>query len=291
MLTSMTGFGRAEGNLSSSARTVVEIQTLNHRFLEVDCRLPEGFLSFEQAIRALVGRTIRRGRVRVFVGIKSKHQTPAAAFQVDVARQYAASLRQLKKQLHLSGEVTLETVLSLPRVVGAPSSAEFPERSRKMVEQTVGQAIAQLTAMRQKEGGRLEKVFRKLVVSLENLNRRIVRRVPEAQKNLTQRLQARIQAAAAAADPVAVAKEAAALVRETDVSEELTRIQSHLVALRRAIGGQAESQGRTMDFLAQELQREVNTLGVKIRDAAVIRWVVEMKGLIEKLREQAANVE
>jgi len=145
--------------------------------------------------------------------------------------------------------------------------------------------------MRRREGHRLRRELLDLLRRMEDLKRRIRQQVPRVQRGLEAKWAARIRKLAATAEPRAAAAEAASWLQATDVSEELQRIQSHLVALHEVVAQGGESPGRTLDFLAQELQREVNTLGAKIRDASVVRNVVAMKGHIEKLREQAANVE
>ena len=291
MLMSMTGFGRSTRILPSAGRAVVEIQTLNHRFLDLECRLPEGFLRLEQPIRAQIAPLIRRGKVRVSVNVRVRRAAAPAVLNDGVARRYAQELRALKKRLKLAGDLTLTEILSLPHVFEAPVSEELLERWAAPVEKGVAEALVSLVRMRRKEGANLERTLKTLQGSMERLYRRISRAVPAAQRRLSARWEARLRAEVPSADPADCVKEAALLIRETDVGEEIARIGSHLTALRRAIDGTSESPGRTMDFLAQEFQREVNTLGVKIRDGAISRQVVEMKGLIEKLREQAANVE
>ena len=287
----MTGFGRAEVPCPANGKAVVEIQTLNHRFLEVECRLPEGFQGREEAIRSMVGQAIRRGRVKVSVTLKGRERSAPVVFQAAVARAYTSRLRALQKQLGLSGSVTLEMILGLPQVV-TTSDREIPsKRLWVSMKEAVAQALEKVVRMRCQEGARLEKVLDRLVKGLAGLFTRIRGRVPKTQRALEKRLANRIRAIASTAPRSTIAAEAASIVQATDVSEELARIESHLSAVRHAVKGLVESPGRTIDFLAQELQREVNTLGAKLREGAIVRWVVAMKGQVEKMREQAANVE
>lgn len=293
MLLSMTGFGRAEVPLGRPpGRAVVEVRSLNHRFLEVEVRLPEGFQPLEEGIRSAVGKAMQRGQVRVSVSVRSPGRPAQMILQGDVARRYAAQLRRLKGQLGLSGPITLETLVSLPQVVqgvekGQPSAPEW-----RRVQEGFQRALRQAVAMRQREGARTARVLAAVLKSMETLRGRVQRRLPEVERQMRARFLARLEkalaqagAAAGAVERPALLAEASAFAQGGDVSEELARIGSHLTALRGATGG------RTMDFLAQELQREVNTLGTKVRDSQVVRWVVAMKGQIEKLREQAANIE
>jgi uncharacterized protein (TIGR00255 family) len=287
----MTGFGRAKVPLAPSGLAVVEIRTLNHRFLEMECRLPEGLRRFEDPIRRMVRGMIHRGRVSVSVNLRSEGGGPRATFQAAVARRYVAQLQRLRRQLHLPGSVTLEMILGLPQVVTLAEQDEETAQWWPSLRRGVAEALSQAVKMRQQEGARLGKALVHLGRRLGGLNARIQRRVPIVQRRLEKRWSTRIRSIARNTDRAAVAAEAASLVQARDISEELTRITSHLVALRQVVGNGVESPGRTTDFLAQELHREVNTLGTKAEDGQVIRWVVAMKGQIEKLREQAANLE
>lgn len=316
----MTGFGRAETDLPGSGRAAVEIRSVNHRFLEVDCRLPEGFQTFEENIRAMVGRVMARGQVRVSVALRGAKQPVTVVFQEQLARKYHHQLEGLRRRLKIPGGVSLETLLGLPQVVTVSERNGASAISLwKPVERAVFQALSGAVKMRRDEGGRLEKGLRQRIEIFERLTRKIRQRVPTAQGELQKRLAERIEAALQQAGKEipateVLAREAAMSVQSTDVNEEMERIASHFVALRGAVAGwpagrgeasssrsrwpvaaakkgEQASPGRTLDFLAQELQREVNTLGTKLRDPAVSRWVVEFKGQIEKLREQAANVE
>lgn len=287
----MTGFGRAQAPAPSGGHVVVEIQTLNHRFLDVECRLPEGFLMLEDLVRTMVGQHIRRGRVKVSLGVKAK-KNPSAIFQADVARRYLQQIQALQRRLKVPGEVTMDLLVGLPQVVAIPQADELvPAEWAAPVKKGVAAALEHVVQMRRREGQRLQRLLSGILRTMETLSAHVRRQAPIVQKQLAARWRQRIQAMAPEADPNTVAMQAAAFVQETDVREELDRIGSHLTALRQAVAGRAQNPGRTIDFLAQELHREVNTLGSKLRDGTVVQHVVEMKGLVEKLREQAANIE
>ena len=304
---SMTGFGRAETDLPGSGRAVAEVRSVNHRFLEMEIRLPEGLQGYyEEGIRAMAAQAFARGQVKISVTVKGLREPGEVVFREQLARRYQKQLEALRQRLGLSGGVTLEMLIGLPQVVAvAERDGASAAAIRKPVEQAVLRALAAAAKMRRQEGARLEKTLRQRITLFEELTRRIRQRVPEAQTGFRERLAERIktvlqQAGREIPTEEAVTREAALLVQSTDVNEELERIDSHLTALRSAVAGKAAgpakrgeqvSSGRTLDFLAQELQREVNTLGTKLRDGAIGRWVVEFKGQIEKLREQAANIE
>ena len=305
MITSMTGFGRAEAALPPAGRVVVEIRSVNHRFLEIETRLPEGFQSWEDEIRARVARRLRRGQVRVSVSLKWGELLPPVEFNAGQARRYLTQLKKMERTLGLRDAVTLDLLIGLPQVMVAANRTNPSGRQWPRVERVVDQALSQLIRMRQQEGARLQKALLTEIRTLGRFARQVSRSAPEihrqARKRLAQRIETMLRGTQVpAAHPAAILAEAGALVQSADVSEELARLDSHLSALTRATRGETagaetagkpSSPGRTIDFLAQELQREANTLGTKLRDSGVIQCVVAMKGQIEKLREQAANLE
>lgn len=283
----MTGFGRAR-----PGRAVVEVQTLNHRFLEVECRLPEGFQALESELRSTVSRAIRRGRVRVSVSAPSNLDSRApGSFRQELIRQYLFQIRQLKRRLKLPGEITLPMVLGLPQVIAPPERGTVSASEGSSLRKGLAEALQQVLRMRRKEGRQLSRVLLSHAKNLERFSAQVARRTPTVHRRMRRGFEKRLKTLLRAADPRVVASEAASFAQSADVSEELSRIRIHLSALSKAAQGNVEAPGRTIDFLAQELQREVNTLGSKMRDAQVIRAVVAMKNQIEKIREQAANVE
>lgn len=296
MLTSMTGFGRAEAALSPSGRVVAEIRSVNHRFLEMEIRVPEGFQVWEEALKSLVGRQLCRGQVRISIAIKRGETQPPVEFDLPQAGRYLKQLHRLEKGLNLTDAVTLQLLLGLPQVMKAADREHPSARQWPQVARAVEQALARLVRMRRQEGARLQKVLRAEIGTLRRLAAKAQQAAPEvyrqAQKRLAQRMETLLRnTAAPAISRSSVLAEAGVLAQAADVSEELARIDSHLSALSRAASASVSSPGRTIDFLAQELQREVNTLGTKLRDTTVVECVVAMKGQIEKLREQAANLE
>lgn len=305
MITSMTGFGRAEAALPPAGRVAVEIRSVNHRFLEIETRLPEGFQAWEDEVRGLVARRLRRGQVRVAVSLQRNETLPPVEFDAGQARRYLKQLRKLEQSVGLRNAVTLEFLIGLPQVMVAANRTHPAGRQWPWVERAVDQALSQLLRMRQQEGARLQKALLTEIRTLGRFAGKVSRNVPEiqrqAQKRLAQRIETMLRGTRApGASQAAVLAEAGMLVQASDISEELARLDSHLKALMRVtrgepIGaeaaGKSSGPGRTIDFLAQELQREVNTLGTKLRDSGVIQCVVAMKGQIEKLREQAANLE
>lgn len=303
-MTSMTGFGRAEAVLPPAGRVAVEIRSVNHRFLEVETRVPEGFQAWEEEMRVLAARQLRRGQVRVSVSMKWNDAPLPVEFDRAQAARYLRELRRLEKKLGLKETVTLQLLLGLPQVMKAADREHPSARQWPLVQKAVEQALAALVRMRRQEGARLQRELQAEIAVLARLAEKVRRNAPliyrQAQKRLAKRIETLLRGSSAAAmSSASVLAEAGTLAQAADVSEELARIDSHLHALTKMVRGEqvasagdrASSPGRTIDFLSQELQREVNTLGTKLRDAAVVECVVAMKGQIEKLREQAANLE
>lgn len=296
MLASMTGFGRSEAVLPSSGRVVVEIRSVNHRFLEIETRFPEGFQSLEEDVRAMVGRHLRRGQVRVSVSLKWNESLPPVVFDAAQARRYLKQLRRLERTLGLRDAVTMDLLIGLPQVMTAVDRTHPSTRQWPLIERAVEQALARLVRMRRQEGARLQRALLTEIGTLTRLTGKVRRSAPAIHRNAQKRLARRIEtllrgSPAPKINHSTVLAEAGAVAQASDVSEELARIGSHLTALTKAAQAQVSNPGRTIDFLAQEMQREVHTLGTKLRDGDIVQCVVAMKGQIEKLREQAANLE
>jgi uncharacterized protein (TIGR00255 family) len=209
-----------------------------------------------------------------------------------LAQAYYASLIELKARFGLKGGVTLDQLLSLPIL----SAVDDPTLARQAlwptIRQTITSALQGLLAMRRAEGRRLARAVRAHVRLIGNGLVAIRARLPKSLVQQARRLQERLRALFGAASPATSAqiREAVALVKDADIHEELVRLESHLVHMRQALEHRG-AVGKTLDFLAQELMREANTIGAKTNDAAIARHVIEIKGAIEKIREQAQNLE
>ncbi len=292
MIQSMTGYSRAMRPTPFGAVTV-EIRSTNHRYLEVTQRLPNGLAELEGSVTELVKRHIQRGRVDVTVTVHAE-RAPAKRVVLDeaLARDYVGRLLALKGRLGMKGRVTLEQVLTLPQVVGVTDDPRAHQRMVPPIRETVQTAVRQLLAMRRLEGRRL---VRDLQAQVRLIQQRVVairRRLPKSQAQQHQRLRGRLTQLMGDNATVTTGQiqEALALLKEVDIHEELVRLESHGAHLRQLLGDQGPV-GKKLDFIAQELTREVNTIGAKANDAVIARDVVEMKEAIEKIREQAQNLE
>ena len=286
-MVSMTGFGRAQGR-GRRGTVTVEIRSVNHRYLELSPRLPEEFSGLDDAVRSLIQARVQRGKVTVSATIQSRASAGVSVNRA-AAREYVAALRGLQRALRLPGSVTLEQVAGLPGVLTTPT--ETAAAWRPLVMQTVRLALRQLSATRRREGRALEAALRQLVQRLEKATATLSARAPQVVAEYRVRLEERIRSLTA--QPLEAGRlelEVALFARECDIAEELTRIRAHVAHLVALMPSTAPV-GRTVDFVAQELQREVNTIGSKANDVEVSRVAIQMKGWVEQLREQAQNIE
>lgn len=293
-LRSMTGFGRAE--VSGQTMTVsAEARSVNHRHLDIAVRLPRALAAFEVDVRRLIQARLERGRVEVSV-----QQVPAPGAQTQrvsvdaaLAAEYVARARELGRAVDAAGDVTLAWVLERPGVVRL-EEAEAPsqEAAWPLLADALGRALDELVGRRTAEGLALAAELHILRSDLRALVDVIAARAPAAVARYQERLRERIKALldGTAVDEGRILTEVAVWAEKTDVQEELTRLRAHLEQLRLVLD-QGGAVGRALDFLIQELNREVNTIASKADDLELSQAALAAKGVIEKLREQVQNLE
>lgn len=292
MIQSMTGFGSAAAN-DGGAAVRVEIRSVNHRYLQVKARLPVDYGDLEPEIEAAVRGAIERGSVTITVSVQQRTEASAVRLDLDVARQYQKSLAKLAKELSIDGDIPLASLVALPGVIAAPEDDKKHERDERLVMKCVKEALATLGEMRGAEGQSLKRDLEKNARSIAKVVAKIEKRMPVAVKEHHKALARRVNDLLEGRMPVQpgdLAREVALIADRMDVSEELTRLKSHLDQWSTLIASQ-KAVGRQLDFLVQELLREANTIGAKCNDAEVAHAVVELKTWIERLREQVQNVE
>jgi uncharacterized protein (TIGR00255 family) len=296
----MTGFGigsAADGDISARA----EIRSVNHRHLQVKMRLPSDLGHLEPEIETSLRRSLERGAITITIALQRAAGTGLAGVDVDAARRYHDRLVELATSLNVAREVGIDTLLALPGVLVPREEGEAREREEALVQRCVRSAVEALIAMRSAEGRALLADLEKNTRAIEKIVARIEKRMPRAIKDhhaaLVKRMNelltgvgTRTRTARANVSPTDLARELALLADRMDTSEELTRLKSHLDQWQ-TIVGRGNAVGRQLDFLVQELLREANTIGSKCNDAATAHAVVELKTLIERLREQVQNVE
>ncbi len=288
----MTGFGAAEGPVAGG-RLRIEIRTVNHRHFNLAPKLPGDLAALEPELRDRLRREFDRGHVAVQIRWAEFPVQAAGVVTVDLerARLVASRLRELQSALGLAGDVTLELVARQPEVFTTSSDGAL-DVTWAEVEPIVVQAAAECRAMRSREGAALATELLHRMALLEELAGRVSDRAPQRLVRERDRLRAAV-ADLLDGRPVEegrLAQEIAFQADRLDITEELVRFRAHAAAVREALGADRPA-GKQLGFLAQELGREVNTIGSKANDADIAQYVIAMKGELEKFREQLENLE
>ncbi|MBE7499791.1 MAG: YicC family protein [Verrucomicrobiales bacterium] len=290
----MTGYGRGEAS-RDGYKVTVEVSSVNRKQSEVYLSLPRELEPLEARIRETIHQRVARGRLSAKIQLETKGSAwrGRVRFNEPLARAYAAEFTKLSRSLHLSGGITLESLLRLPGVV----ATDEPEAGLKilwpLVEAALTQALARLLKTREKEGSHLAHDLKTRIHTLRRLVGQIRRRAPRVSRDYHANLLDRIRAAGlegVRADDDRVIKEVVFFADRADITEELTRLDSHFVQFDDCVES-TEAVGRMLDFLAQEMGREINTIGSKANDATISRAVVALKAELERFREQVQNVE
>lgn len=288
MIHSMTAFAQRErwgdwGMLSW------ELRSLNHRYLEVSARLPEEFRGLEARVRDLVGEFIGRGKVECNLRYQ---RSPEATAEVSINRALAERLiqagREIQAQLDNPAPISAMDVLRWPGVleVAEPDMGDAHDAALVLL----AEALAELKDTRSREGAKLREAIEQRLEAMAVLVAQVRNRLPVVLENLRERLRNRLADLKAELDPSRLEQEIAIMAQRMDVDEELVRLETHIQEARRVLG-RSEPVGRRLDFLMQELNREANTLGSKSADAEVTKVSIELKVLIEQMREQVQNIE
>lgn len=288
----MTGQGRAK--LAVDGMEIeAEVRSVNNRFLKVTFKLTEPLSPFELAMENLVREHLKRGSVHVFVRYAGTGQSQTAAINTDLLQHY---LSQTIEAVRKTGQLlTLElgSVLNLPGVLVPGNMADDGALS-DLTLKTLTAALLDLNRMRQTEGNAMGRQLGELVRSVRELRGQIETRAPEVIAEYRKRLESRVRTAlndlGHSADELDILREVLQFSDRSDVREELVRLSSHLDRFEEALDG-AESQGRRLDFLIQEIFRETNTIGAKANDATIAHYVVSIKTSVEQMRELVQNVE
>jgi uncharacterized protein (TIGR00255 family) len=293
VIRSMTGYGRGDVR-GAAGNFAIEMRSVNNRYLDVQIKLPRSINALEPRIRKEVQEGFSRGRVDVFITRSGADASPFK-FTVDHERaeQYIGVLRELKARFSLPGEVDLALLNALPDIIGKEEVTEDLEALWTSLAGGIRQAVGALRAMRQQEGtslasditGRLDAIV--TLIEMARVRTPVI--VEQARKRMTEALEKVLKDPP---EPARLAQEIAILAERTDVTEEITRLGSHMGQLRAMVSGAGpEPIGRKLDFLIQEMGREVNTIASKALDADISLQVVNIKAELEKIREQVQNIE
>lgn len=288
---SMTGFGKAGAEFNGETVTV-ELTSVNHRYLDCSLRLPHGWNALDAPLKKTVKDSLARGKVSMNVVRRKVHTSPSVQFDVELARQYVEASRELSHLLGTFENLTLDTLTQLDGVVYQEEPEEDLAAIEPHVQRALDEALKQLAAMRAHEGEALVQDITSRIATMRGQLQTIEEQLPAIRSQYEERLRTRIAElnADAAVSEERLAVEMAMLADKSDVSEEVTRLVAHFDHAEKMLT-QDEPIGRKLDFLIQEMQREINTLGVKVRDSDVAHTVLEMKSELEKIREQVQNIE
>lgn len=288
MAHSMTGFASAEARLASF-RLVWEIRSVNHRFLELGFRMPEELRALEPECRDLVGNAIKRGKLDCTLKLTSLEREVGPAKIVTGALDALRVLeQQVRAVLPTAAPLTTADVLRWPGVLEEPE--HDVDELAAPVKRSLGDALAALDTARAREGGRIAEVIARRNTGITEVIERVRPLIDGAQARQRERLRERLQRLDVQADPERLEQELALLAQRVDVAEELDRLASHVTEVA-AILRRDEPIGRRLDFLIQELNREANTFASKVQEETLTRAAVELKVLIEQMREQVQNLE
>lgn len=289
---SMTGYGRGECS-KNGVKFTVEVQSANRRQSDITIDLPRELIELEPRIRDEINTRVSRGRIDAVVTYhRSANKHAPVSVDHALARGIFRAAKQLQKQMKLKGELSVEALLNVKGVLCIHQHPMETEKVWPSVQVALQAALAALVKMREKEGRHLREDLLKRLALFEAELARVRAEAPNVVKRYQKNLRQRIASAGVevSVDNERLIKEVVLFADRSDITEELTRLESHLQQFRGCLGSR-EPVGRTLDFLAQEMFRETNTLGAKANDAAISRAVVTMKAELEKMREQIQNVE
>ena len=292
MISSMTGYGTATGSSGNLAVTV-ELKSVNNRFLDTSVRLPRLYSFAEEALKGLVQQRLVRGKVDVFVNIDaSKDDSVVIRLNEPVLKAYQAAFSEMKQRYLIPDDAGITAYSRLPDMFIVEKQQVDAEAFSADLLRIAGEALDVICAMRAKEGARLSADIGSKLNELEQMRQFVSRRSPESVKEYQERLLNKMREVLESSnvDESRILTEAALFADKVAVDEELVRLDSHIRQFRELLSA-GGAVGRKLDFLIQEMNREVNTIGSKCTDLDITKTVLEMKSCIEKIREQAQNIE
>jgi uncharacterized protein (TIGR00255 family) len=288
MILSMTGFAAVAADLPGASLTI-DLRSVNHRYLDLSIRLPDELRSLESGLRERLGAELKRGKVECRVSL-NRTSPGAATLAVSTERVQDLARAAADVERHAPGAAPLSVaeILRWPGVLGEPAIAQ--DALAALVQDLLGKALAELAGSRVREGAKLATALEERCAAIDVQVARVAPRIPELHRAYLDKLGARLKEAGLDPDHDRLKQELALFATKIDVAEEVQRLAAHVSEVRRVVaaGGSA---GKRLDFLMQELHREANTLGSKSVDAELSQASLELKVLIEQMREQVQNVE
>ncbi|SDY74578.1 TIGR00255 family protein [Evansella caseinilytica] len=293
MIMSMTGYGRAV-EAAGGSQITVEMKAVNHRFCEINFRIPRQFMFLEERLKKIISPYVRRGKVDVFIHFQGEGMTKRSlAVDWELLRQYELTFQEMAEKTDSSQTFPADRLLLHEDVVMVQESDEITEAMENLVVSATESAAVQLMEMRRKEGAALYQDLQRRFSSMNQFVQELKEHAPTVQKMYRERLLKRVQEFVADTmdiDESRILTEVAVFADKADIQEELTRMESHLLQFRQVLD-QDDVVGRKLDFLVQEMNRETNTIGSKANDISISQIVVNIKAELEKIREQVQNIE
>jgi len=288
---SMTGYGRGDADYAG-AKFSVELNSVNRKQSDIVMNLPRDLAALEPRIRQAINEKISRGRMNVLVVMHQGENGAALALDTALARSYHDAMLTLQKELSAPGEITIGTILQAPGVMRSPEQSIDADEAWPVVQRALGTALSELIKMREREGKHLAKDLIHRLKTLRAEIKEIRKLYPDVVKKYRTVLRERLEKAGLdlPLEDERLLKEVTIFADRSDISEELTRLESHLAQFAHHLR-KNEPVGRTLEFITQEIFRELNTLGAKSNDAGISQHVVACKSELEKIREQIQNLE
>ena len=288
---SMTGYGKGVATENEKTLTI-ELKTVNNRFLELPSRIPKVLLGCEDIIRTVLQNALSRGTVELYANFTNGAGAYKIGVDYDLAAEYVHAAEELQKRLSVGGVYGISDLLRAPEVARLEAVGEDPELLRKLTEAALTQAVAALNTMRAAEGAAVQADLDRLIAGIEALLETAAARAPLVVSEYREKIKTRMTEilSGVEVDEARLLNEVAFFADKADINEEINRLQSHIQQFRKCLTSDGP-QGRKLDFISQEMNREINTMGSKSNDGTLTKTVIAMKNELEKIKEQIRNVE
>ncbi|MFT8347838.1 YicC/YloC family endoribonuclease [Clostridium saccharoperbutylacetonicum] len=293
MIKSMTSFGRAQNEDELNSCFSIEMKSVNHRYLDINIRMPRNMLSLEEKIRNIISKRLNRGKVDVFINYKNYgNETGKINLNMNLAKEYYECLKQIKNELNIIEDISVSTIAKFPEVITLEEPQEDLDIIFNKISPLIESALNLMEEMRIREGEKLKDDVLLKVNTIEDLVEEIEKVADNVPKAYKKKLEERLSELLSGVDldESRIALEVAVLADKAAIDEEITRLRSHLSQMKSTLDLN-ESVGRKLDFIIQEMNREANTIASKSTDISMTNKIIEVKNIIEKIREQVQNIE
>lgn len=300
MIKSMTGFAQYTSispqgrHRQRDAQLTVELRSVNHRFCEITVRAPKNMLIFEERVKRIIQEKAKRGRIDVFINMNTEIVAKKKLnVDIELAKAYIHATNHLKQELSVNGNITIQDLIMIQDLFHIEEEDSDLDQIADMLEQAVTMASIELLEMRKVEGRALEKDLKARIAEIESIIQQLEEIAPQVKTEYRQRLETRIRDfldQRTEIDEARLLNEVAIFAEKSDINEELTRLSSHCQQFAHVLLAK-EPVGRRLDFLIQEMNREINTIGSKANHIQISQYVVELKSSVEKMKEQVQNIE